>query len=73
MNPRSLASIVLALLLLSGCTNEEAEPLAASQIATPERTAPEPGYSLTADQTHNRFSRAIEPVLRVPSGKMSRM
>lgn len=29
---------------------------------------PPPEYFLTADQTHNKFSRAIEPVLRVPSG-----
>ena len=29
---------------------------------------PEPQFTLTADQTHNKFSSAIEPVLRVPSG-----
>src|SRR5690606_18865463 len=29
---------------------------------------PEPQYRLTQDQTHNRFSSAIPPVLRVPSG-----
>ncbi|RMF62592.1 MAG: acetamidase, partial [Calditrichaeota bacterium] len=29
---------------------------------------PAPQYSLTADQTHNKFSRAIAPVLKVPSG-----
>ncbi len=29
---------------------------------------PRPSYTLTADQTHNRFSRAIEPALRVPPG-----
>lgn len=29
---------------------------------------PEPQYRLTQEQTHNRFSSAIPPVLRVPSG-----
>jgi acetamidase/formamidase len=29
---------------------------------------PEPEYSLGRDQTHNKFSRAIPPVLRVPPG-----
>lgn len=31
---------------------------------------PDPGYSLSADQTHNRWSSAIEPVLRVSSGSV---
>lgn len=31
-------------------------------------TLPKPTYVLTAEQTHNRFSRKIPPVLRVPSG-----
>lgn len=31
-------------------------------------TTPEPKYFLTADQTHNKFSAAIPPVLTVPSG-----
>jgi acetamidase/formamidase len=34
--------------------------------AAPE--VPAPQFSLTADQTHARWSRAIEPVLRVPDG-----
>jgi acetamidase/formamidase len=34
----------------------------------PPATAPQPQYRLTADQTHNRFSRDIPPALRVPSG-----
>lgn len=29
---------------------------------------PEPDYHLTRDQTHNKFSRSIPPVLTVPSG-----
>ena len=34
----------------------------------PVPSVPEPDYRLTAAQTHNKFSRQIEPVLRVPSG-----
>lgn len=33
-----------------------------------ERNLPVPEYFLSADQTHNRFSAAIEPAIRVPSG-----
>lgn len=33
-----------------------------------EKQIPEPEYTLTKDQTHNKFSRTIEPVLTVPSG-----
>ena len=29
---------------------------------------PKPEYTLTAANTHNKFSRTIPPVLRVPSG-----
>ncbi|MEM6764562.1 MAG: acetamidase/formamidase family protein [Bacteroidota bacterium] len=38
--------------------------------ATPEvePLVPEPQYTLTKDQTHNKFSSTIEPVLTVPSG-----
>ena len=33
-------------------------------------TTPEPKYFLTADQTHNKFSSTIPPVLTVPSGSV---
>lgn len=36
--------------------------------ATGARAVPEPQHTLTAEQTHNRFSATIPPVLRVPSG-----
>jgi acetamidase/formamidase len=42
---------------------------AATAGSKPESTAyAEPSYQLTADQTHNRFSATIAPVLRVPAG-----
>ena len=62
--------LALLALLLVGCTpSPEAETAGAetSRQQTPRNT-PEAQFSLTAEQTHNRFSRAIEPVLRVPSG-----
>lgn len=34
----------------------------------PARDTPRPEYTLTAEHTHNRFSAAIPPTLRVPSG-----
>ncbi len=33
-----------------------------------QTTYPRPQYTLTAEHTHNRFSRRIPPALRVPSG-----
>ncbi|GIV58623.1 MAG: acetamidase [Rhodothermaceae bacterium] len=50
--------------LLAACSAETPAP----SEAPPERPVPEPQYTLTKDQTHNRFSAAIPPVLRVPSG-----
>lgn len=40
----------------------------ACRSADAGRSVPEPQYVITAEQTHNRFSRSIAPVLRVPSG-----
>ena len=64
--PRFLALFVL---LAAGCAAPAADP-AAPDAATVQatRAVPEPQFTLTAEQTHNRFSRAIAPVLRVPSG-----
>jgi acetamidase/formamidase len=42
--------------------------VAPAERAPSAAAALEPQFTLTADQTHNRFSRAIPPVLRVPSG-----
>jgi acetamidase/formamidase len=50
---------VLGFILLAGCTVKEQEG---------QNTVPEADYTLTSDQTHNRWSSAIEPVLTVPSG-----
>ncbi|MDX1672157.1 MAG: acetamidase/formamidase family protein [Balneolaceae bacterium] len=49
-----------ALLFIASCQQPQMQ----------EETVPEPDYSLSADQTHNRWSSQIEPVLRVPSGSV---
>ena len=50
-----------ACLLCAACTVEIPDTPDAPGI-------PAPQYTLTADQTHNRFSRSIPPALRVPDG-----
>ncbi len=47
----------LMMILLSSC-----------QPAGEQSAVPKPDFTLTADQTHNRFSRTIPPAIRVPSG-----
>lgn len=61
MNSKILTSLSV-LLLLAGC--QFSEP--AREPVTPNY--PEPQYTLGREQTHNKFSSTIEPVLRVPNG-----
>ncbi len=42
--------------------------LIACQQGKKAETVPKPDFTITADQTHNKFSRTIPPVVRVPSG-----
>lgn len=51
---------VIAGMLFTACRQQE--PASAG--------IPEPDYSLSADQTHNRWSSAIEPLIEVPSGSV---
>jgi acetamidase/formamidase len=69
--------ILGGLLLTGALTLVFARSLAATPLAsagesatvTPAAAAPPVAeYHLTADQTHNKFSRTIPPALRVPSG-----
>jgi acetamidase/formamidase len=55
-----ISVLVLGCLLVVSCTAKEEQ-----QVSVPEAE-----FTLTADQTHNRWSSAIEPVLRVPSGSV---
>jgi len=61
---KRLLSFICLAILFFGCTAEQNESV---EI---EIDYPEPEYSLSSDQTHNRWSRLIEPVLTVPSGSV---
>ena len=56
-SPALLASILFA---LGACAPADRPP--------PRAQTPEPQFHLTREQTHNKWSRDILPVLRVPSG-----
>ncbi len=64
LKAKSLLPSTIALIFLIGCNAKKAEPLTVIE-EEPEIT---PDYTLTKDQTHNRFSRSIKPVLSVKSG-----
>ena len=55
------------LLLLIAC-QPTAKPPEGQADKQPEKAIPAPQFTLTKDQTHNKFSSLIEPVLRVPDG-----
>ena len=55
--------LVCAFLSLHGCAEPEPEMTVAVW-----RGVPQPEFTLGAENTHNKFSRGIPPVLRVPSG-----
>jgi len=67
---RPLALLLACLIPLACSPAPEPEDAAPSGAAAPQQrgTAPEPEYRLSRNQTHNKFSRGIEPALRVPSG-----
>jgi acetamidase/formamidase len=54
---------VLVMLFLWGCTGQDQDKESENAARTPK-----PQYFLKRNQTHNKFSRKIAPVLRVPSG-----
>ena len=62
----TVGAITLAVASLACETGSEAGIEGAAGEAA--REVPAPQFTLTADQTHNRFSRTIEPILRVQSG-----
>jgi len=59
---KQAAAAVLVIFLITGCQQQQSE--------TEVKSVPEADYTLSADQTHNRWSSAIEPVLTVPSGSV---
>ncbi|NRB47873.1 MAG: acetamidase/formamidase family protein [Saprospiraceae bacterium] len=62
------------LLVVAACnTPTDSDPAQEEETEVVEETSPtipEVQYTLTKDQTHSKFSSAIEPVLRVPSGSV---
>lgn len=60
-----LIYVTLVSFVLSSCSTEIKQKNPDSENV---KEIPEPEYTLTKDQTHNKFSRTIEPVLRVSSG-----
>ena len=69
----ALALAVATFCLLTGCTPREApgdegEPAAPDAAAGSAAETPAPQHTLSADQTHNRWSRTIPPILSVESG-----
>lgn len=68
--PRSGAAVAALALLAAACGQPEREEgRSGSSSADDDRArTPEVEHSLSAEQTHNRFSAAIAPVLRVASG-----
>ncbi|WP_419949626.1 acetamidase/formamidase family protein [Candidatus Palauibacter sp.] len=69
----ALALAVTTFALLTGCAPGDApggggEPAAADAAAESGAETPTPQHTLTADQTHNRWSRTIPPILTVEPG-----
>lgn len=65
--PRSYRPVIRLILCVILCGLAECGGRQAEEVAQ-EAPAPAPQHTLSADQTHNKFSRAIPPVLTVPSG-----
>lgn len=61
---------LLALIIATGCAPDGGTDSAAAVPGGEEAGPPTPApqHTLTADQTHNRWSRAIPPILTVESG-----
>jgi len=56
--------LILGEFVVTGC--QQGKQTDSQQV----EMAPEPDYSLSADQTHNRWSSTVEPALRVESGSI---
>jgi len=61
--PRLSVASACLVVLLAGCSAETPERIA-------DTPALKPDFVLTKEQTHTKFSRLIEPVVRVPSGSV---
>ena len=59
-----LITHILIVCCILGCSQNTRE----SQSTLPERSIPEPDFVLSDEKTHNKFSRTINPIIKVPSG-----
>ena len=59
--------LTIGLLSFMACNSPESST-PEQEPTSAEKPIPEPQYSLTKDQTHNKFSNTIPPILTVPSG-----
>ncbi|MCZ6521025.1 MAG: acetamidase/formamidase family protein [Bacteroidetes bacterium] len=62
-----LLTIVPLSIFMVNCADQNIEQ---EQKEPKTKEIPKPQYTLTADQTHNKFSRSIPPVVKVPSGSV---
>ncbi|MCZ6900927.1 MAG: acetamidase/formamidase family protein [Bacteroidetes bacterium] len=62
-----LLTIVPLSIFMVSCADQNIEQ---EQKEPKTKEIPKPQYTLTADQTHNKFSRSIPPVVKVPSGSV---
>ena len=53
---------LLIVVLLSGCVSKKSD--------SRNKLVPQPDFIISADQTHNKFSRSIPPAIRVPIGSV---
>jgi acetamidase/formamidase len=63
----TIGQITGFLFLLTGVACSDGQPATGTAKAA-AAVVPKPEHTLTKDQTHNKFSSAIEPILRVSSG-----
>jgi acetamidase/formamidase len=63
------ATLLLVLALSAGC-GPPGDGASQGTPDQPARAVPRPDYTVTADQTHNRWSATIPPAIRVPSGSV---
>ncbi|MGH1365428.1 MAG: acetamidase/formamidase family protein [Calditrichia bacterium] len=59
-----LYAIAISIFLLNACNSQDDSSVAEAVM----KTVPEAQFTLTTEQTHNKFSSAIPPAITVPSG-----
>lgn len=65
MNTKTTILFPIISIAILACSES---PTTSSPGSVPSNETPTPQYTLTKDQTHNKFSRTIPPILRVHSG-----